>query len=296
MREDMDLQKLRYFYTTAKLENISLAAKELLISQPALSKAITNLESELEMDLFFRNGKRISLNDNGRFLFKRVERIFSEVSHLERSIEERRREGGGNLSIVTTLPYNLINIIDLFLMDYPNVKFQQFPLSKENLQQFIENGKYDLCITTERINHPNVEWVPLFEEEIYLSVSKSFKEANAESIDLLELEDNFPFIGLTEQYSFRQFTNQFCKTIGYNPFYQVEVEESTIILQLVKNGRGAAFTPETSKHLYEDKIKHLKIKNGKFTRTIGLLKHKYLYPTKTSQAFIAHCIKYFQLN
>ena len=45
--------KLKYFYIIAKYENMSLAAKELLISQPALSKAITNLEAELEMDLFF---------------------------------------------------------------------------------------------------------------------------------------------------------------------------------------------------------------------------------------------------
>ena len=59
--------KLKYFYIIAKYENMSLAAKELLISQPALSKAITNLEAELEMDLFFRSGKRITLNANGRF-------------------------------------------------------------------------------------------------------------------------------------------------------------------------------------------------------------------------------------
>src|SRR4051812_18764690 len=153
----MDLIKLKYFYTIAKWENMTIAAKELLISQPALSKAITNLESELEMDLFFRNGKRISLNDNGRFLFQRAERIFSEVNSLKRSLEERKGEGGGNLSIVSTLPYTFTNIIDLFINDHPNVRFQQVPLSKENLQQFVENGKYDMCITTERITHSNVE-------------------------------------------------------------------------------------------------------------------------------------------
>ena len=289
----MDLVKLRYFYITAKLENMSLAAKELLISQPALSKAITNLEAELEMDLFFRNGKRISLNENGSFLFKRVERIFSEVRDLERGLEERRGEGDGNLSIVTTLPYTFTNIIDLFFNEYPLVKYQQVPLSKENLQQFIDNGKYDLCITTEKIEHSNVEWVPLFEEEIFLTVPKSYKEAKTGTIDLMKL-DNISFIGLTNQYSFRQFTDQFCKSVGYTPIYQVEVEEATTILQLVKNGRGAAFTPETSVNLYEDKIKHLKIENGKFTRTIGLLKHRYLYPTKISEAFVSHCHRYFQ--
>jgi LysR family transcriptional regulator, transcription activator of glutamate synthase operon len=290
----MDLIKLKYFYTTAKLENISLAAKELLISQPALSKAIANLEHELEMDLFFRRGKRISLNENGRFLLQRAERVFSEVSNLEHSLEERKEEGGGNLSVVTTLPYTFTNIIDLFLDDYPSVRCKQVPLSKENLQQFIEHGKFDVCITTEKIDHSNVEWVPLFEEEIYLTVPKTFNEAQSEAIDLMELESHLPFIGLTDRFSFRQFTDQFCGSVGFTPFYQIEVEEATTILQLVKHGRGAAFTPETSVNLYEDQIKHLKIKNGKFTRTIGLLKHKYLYPTKTSKAFITHCNNYFQ--
>ncbi|MEI4771923.1 LysR family transcriptional regulator [Psychrobacillus sp. FJAT-51614] len=289
----MDLNKLKYFYITAKFENMSLAAKDLLISQPALSKAITNLEAELEMDLFFRNGKHISLNENGRFLFKEVERVFTVIRNLERGLEARRGEGDGNLSIVTTLPYTFTNIIDLFFDEYPHVKYQQVPLSKENLQQFIENDKYDVCITTEKIEHSNVEWVPLFEEEIFLTVPKSYKEAKTGTIDLMELR-NISFIGLTDQYSFRQFTDQFCKSVGYTPTYQVEVEEATTILQMVKNGRGAAFTPETSVNLYEDKIKHLKIENGKFTRTIGLLKHRYTYPTKISEAFVSHCHSYFQ--
>ena len=72
------------------------------------------------------------------------------------------------------------------------------------------------------------------------------------------------------------------------------MEEATTILQLVKNGRGAAFTPETSVNIYDDKIKHLKIRNKKFHRTIVLLKHRYVYPTKISEAFVAHCHRYFQ--
>lgn len=289
----MDLVKLRYFYTTAKLENMSLAAKELLISQPALSKSIALLEEELEMDLFYRNGKRISLNENGHFLYERLERIFAEIRDLERGLKEQREEGNGELSIVTTLPYTFTNILDQFFNNYPNVKYRQVPLSKENLIQFMEYGKFDICITTEKIDHPSVEWLPLFEEEIFLTVPSNFPEADNKTVDLSTLRD-LPFIGLTPSYSFRQFTDQFCQSMGYVPNYQVEVEEATTILQLVKNGRGAAFTPETSVNLYEDKIKHIKIQNGKFTRTIGLLKHRYMYPTKISQAFIEHCYEYFK--
>lgn len=289
----MDLLKLKYFYVTAKRENISQASKELLISQPALSKAISNLEAELDMDLFFRSGKRITLNDNGRYLLKRAERIFSEIENLMRGLEERREEGNGHLSIVTTLPYTFTNIMDSFLDEYPHAKYQQVPLSKENLQQYIEHGKYDLCITTKEIEHVNVEWVPLFEEELYLTVPTSFNVAKRDSIDLTELAD-YPFIGLTNQYSFRQLTDHFCYSVSFTPNYQVEVEEATTILQLVKNGRGVSFTPETSVNRSEDKIKHLIIENGRFTRTIGILKHRQLYPSQITGAFIAHCHRYFQ--
>lgn len=288
----MDLVKLRYFYTTAKLENISLAAKELLISQPALSKAITNLEADLEMDLFFRSGKRIKLNENGEFLFKRAERIFREVYDLERALEDMRTEGGGRLSIVTTLPYTFTNILNEFINDFPDVQYQQLPLSKENLYEFVENGKFDLCITTEKIDHPNVEWIPLFEEEIFLTLPNSYEGQPFSTVNLFEYND-LQFIGLTPRYSFRQFTDSFCASVGFKPNYKVEVEEATTILQLVKNGRGAAFTPETSVNMYDNRIKHFKIENGKFTRTIGLLKHRYMYPTKISQAFVEHCHAYF---
>ena len=289
----MDLMKLRYFYITAKLENMSLASKELLISQPALSKSITTLEAELEMDLFNRNGKRISLNENGRFLLKRLERIFAEVRDLERALEERRNEGSGKLSIVATLPYTFAAIIDLFFNDYPNVRYQQVPLSKENVSQFIENGKYDVCITTEKIEHPNVEWIPLFEEEIFLTVPNSFPEAQQDTIELAKL-GAIPFVGLTHQYSFRLLTDHFCESIGYSPNYQFEFEEATAILQFVKSGRGVSFTPETAVDMSETQIKHLKIVDGKFTRTIGLLKHRQTYPTKISLAFIEHCYQYFE--
>lgn len=289
----MDLMKLRYFYTTAKLENMSLAAKELLISQPALSKAIALLEDELEMELFFRNGKRIALNENGRFLFDRASRIFGELQDLERGLGERRSEGGGELSIIATLPYTFTNILDLFFDEYPHAKYRQVPLSKENLMQFIEYGKFDLCITPEKIVHPNVEWIPLCEEEIFLTVPKTYPEAAYDSIDLTTLRE-LPFIGLPQNYSFRQFTDSFCQSVGYTPSYQVEVEEATTILQLVKNGRGAAFTPVTAVNLLEHNIKHIRVENGAFTRTIGLLKHKNIYPTQISQAFIDHCYRYFE--
>ncbi|MED1607675.1 LysR family transcriptional regulator [Cytobacillus kochii] len=289
----MDLTKLRYFYTTAKLENVSHAAKVLLISQPALSKAIANLEAELELDLFHRKGKHIALNENGVYLYRRAERIFAEIDNLNRDLLQRKNEGSGTLSIVSTLPYTVTDIFDSFLEKYPKIKFTQVPLSKNNLQHFVEFGKYDVCITTEEVQHPNVEWSPLFNEQVYLSVPLAFDESRLDTIDLTKIE-SLPFIGLTNNYSFRQFTDNFCQSINFKPSYQFEVEESTAILQFVKNGRGVSFSPQSAIHLFPNEIKHLEITNGKFERTIGLLNHKNSYPTKITECFLQHCLEFYQ--
>ena len=228
------------------------------------------------------------------FLFKRAERIFSEVLDLERGSDERRRERGmGNLSIVTTLPYTFTNIIELFFNEYPTIKYQASSVIERKLEQFIENGKYDVCITTEKIEPSECRVGSIIQRRNFFNCTKIIQRSKLAQLILWNLR-TLPFIGLTDEYSFRQFTDQFCQSVGYTPVYQVEVEEATTILQLVKNGRGAAFTPETSMNLYEDKIKHLKIENGKFTRTIGLLKHKYTYATAISKAFIQHCYDYFE--
>lgn len=67
----MELHQLRYFVQVARLESVSKASQALHISQPALSKTIGKLEDELGCQLFDRTGKRLLLNDRGRFSSKR---------------------------------------------------------------------------------------------------------------------------------------------------------------------------------------------------------------------------------
>ena len=72
----MNLTNLSYFLKVAEKEHITQAAEELHITQPALSRAISNLEQELGVKLFEREGKNISLNENGIILQSAAKRIF----------------------------------------------------------------------------------------------------------------------------------------------------------------------------------------------------------------------------
>lgn len=288
----MDLLKLRYFYVVAHAENLSVAAQQLSLSQPALSKSIKNFEAELSMDLFFRKGKRLHLNDNGRFLLEQAKPLIHALRNIEHSLDEHRGHRNKRLAIVTTLPYTFTKILDGFMPLYPEVNVTQVPLSAKNLTAFIENGTFDVCLTTEEIIHPNVEWQPLFEEALFLTVPANFQETIKGTI-ILDEQLTLPFIGLNNTFSFRQLTDEYCREIGFQPTYRVEVEEATAILDLVKHGRGVAFTPETAIPPFDKQLKHLKILNAPFNRTIGLLKHRVLYPTTISKAFIEHCHTFF---
>ena len=84
----MDIQKLRYFHTTAQLEHITRSAEILHISQPSLTQAIRSLEKELGVELFEREGRKVVLTDAGRYLKQRLDTLLPEFDHLATEMEE----------------------------------------------------------------------------------------------------------------------------------------------------------------------------------------------------------------
>ena len=78
---EQNLSQYKIFYEVAKTGNISKAAKELYISQPAISKAIGKLEDCLNTDLFTRNSRGVQLTEEGQILFEHTHRAFEELSN-----------------------------------------------------------------------------------------------------------------------------------------------------------------------------------------------------------------------
>ena len=291
----VDLTKLYYFVVVAKYENLTEAARELHISQPALSKAIINLEEELEVSLFSRQGKRLYLNNNGRFFVEKANKLLAEVDSVKKELVENDGEVQSKMSIITTLPYSILDLFTEFLVDFPDTKLKQVSLNEENLQDYIERGLHDLCITTDRVDHPNLEWIPLVDEAIYLSVPKSHPFAHKTKLYVEDLADSsLNYIGLLESYTFRKLTDDYCANAGVHIEYKIEVDESTAILRLVKAGQGVSFSPKYATNLYEEDIAHILIDDPLFTRTIGILKHKHYYQTSRVQAFLQSATAFFE--
>ena len=84
----MDIQKLKYFYTTAQLEHITRASEILHISQPSLTQAIQALEFELGVSLFERQGRRIILTQFGKYLKERLDTLLPQFDNIPNEIEQ----------------------------------------------------------------------------------------------------------------------------------------------------------------------------------------------------------------
>ena len=86
----MELNKLYYFYMVAKYQNVTRAARELYISQPALSKTIKSLEKEVGLPLFYKKGRNIFLTDYGEYLKEKADRMFAIMDGISEDLKKMK--------------------------------------------------------------------------------------------------------------------------------------------------------------------------------------------------------------
>ncbi|MGQ0514545.1 LysR substrate-binding domain-containing protein, partial [Bacillus sp. D-CC] len=136
-------------------------------------------------------------------------------------------------------------------------------------------------------------WEPLITEEIFLVVPSGHRLSERESVYLHEVKDE-PFISMNTGYGFRHLTDEFCKEAGFTPHIAFEVDEPTVISDLIKQGLGIAFVPSLT--LLKNStlaLNKLRIIEPICKRTIGLSWSKKRYLSKTAQQFREFVIDYF---
>src|SRR5688572_28405026 len=110
----MDLQTLRSFQVVARLEHISRAAEDLHVSQPSLSRTIRNLENEIGVPLFDRQGRRIRLIRFGAAFLRRVDRGLGELDDARRELADAAGLEHGSISVATETLLTLSGLLARF--------------------------------------------------------------------------------------------------------------------------------------------------------------------------------------
>ncbi|MCY8935478.1 LysR family transcriptional regulator [Peribacillus frigoritolerans] len=290
----MELLQLRYFQVTAQFEHMTKAAEVLRVSQPALSKTISRLEENLGTSLFNREGRQIYLNDFGKIFLQRVNRIIQEIEEGERQIKEMAGLKARSTSVSIALPHILPFFIVEFMKRDPKMHIRQYSASSIGMKKQLENAEVDFCISMDPIYGDEIEWMPLLDEEVFLSVPQDHHLAKRESITLYEAA-NETFISRTSGYGFRDLTDDFCRQAGFEPYTPIELEEAGAILRLVEMGIGVSFTPQLS--LLRQSLPstvQLPITNPVCRRTIGIAWNRNHYLSPTALDFRKFTIDFFK--
>lgn len=135
------------FYTVAACQNISAAAKELYISQPAISKAISKLEQNLQTALFIRNSRGVTLTEEGKYLYEQVKAAFACLQTGEKRIKQMAELGVGQISIgvsTTLCKFVLLPHLNQFIKKHPHVKIKISCRTSSETILALENGSIDL--------------------------------------------------------------------------------------------------------------------------------------------------------
>jgi DNA-binding transcriptional LysR family regulator len=142
----MNLYHLRVFLKVAEYEHITRAAEELVLSQPAVTKIIQNLEHEIGMELVERQGRRIVLTYAGRVLYTHARRLFALEREMEDALANLRDADAGEITLAantTTGVYLLPSIVARFRRRYPHVQLHVTILNSSEIVEAILNWSLD---------------------------------------------------------------------------------------------------------------------------------------------------------
>ena len=201
----MKLQQLRCIFEVVQNDfNISKAANSLHTSQPGVSKQIQLLEDEVGVQIFQRNGKRLTgLTEPGQQVFDSIAEIIREEKNIKRVSEEYEKKDTGNFTIATThtqARYKLPNVVEEFVKKYPKINLNIHQGNPSQVTEQIVNGDADVGIATESIGlHDKIFCIPCYSWNRIIVMPKSHL-LNEEKIITLEHLATYPLI--TYDYAF----------------------------------------------------------------------------------------------
>lgn len=273
----VNLELYRVFYTVAKRGSLTKAAEELYISQPAVSQAIKQLESQLGGRLFNRTHKGMELTDTGgKQIFDAVEKALKLFEDAENKYAELKDTATGVVRICasdTVSTHVLLPVIKKYHEIYPDVNLiLQNGTSSETIE-LLKNKKGDVGFVNLPTDDSDINLVstviPL--HDVFVA-SEKFSNLMENEIDLKLLQD-YPLLMLELSTATRQAIVSFAHSQGIHLHPEIELASLELMTELAKNGIGIACIPrEFVQHeLKEEKsLREIKTNPSLPARAIGM--------------------------
>lgn len=281
----MNLQQLRYLNEISRHGlKITDAANALFTSQPGVSKQIKLLEDELGIEIFVRNGKRITaFTEPGKAILEIAQRMLLEAENLKLVGAEFHDQNSGTLSVATThtqARYALPAVVKQFIEAYPKVKLNLHQGSPTQLAQQVLSGEVDLAIATESLSlYDELVTLPCYEWN-HCVIVPSGHPLLSETMLTLESIARYPIITYDFAFSGRGKINAAFEACKFSPNIVLTAIDADVIKTYVELGLGIgivahmAYIPERDKsicmieagHLFQPSTTRVAIRKNEYLR------------------------------
>jgi LysR family transcriptional regulator, cys regulon transcriptional activator len=264
----MKLHQLKYIHEVARQGlSISAAAEVLHTSQPGVSKQIQMLEDELKLQIFQRNGKRLTgITEPGRHIVKLAATVMLEMQNIKRVGDEFSKVETGTLTIATThtqARYKLPAAVKQFMENYPNVKLNIHQGNPSQVTAPVASGEADIGIATEAISlDDRLLCLPCYEWNRCVVVPKGHRLINAAPLSLAKLA-SFPLITYDFAFTGSTIVSKVFHDAGVMPNVVLTAIDADVIKTYVGLGLGVglianmAYDGERDKDLVRLDCSHL---------------------------------------
>jgi DNA-binding transcriptional LysR family regulator len=291
----LEIKQLKYFLEVCKHKSFSKAAKEIYITQQGLSKAISNLEEELQYPLLHTTPKRIKITKYGQYLQKQSEHIVQEFDLILDGMNKMANINEGTLTVCFS--FGVLNalspdIISDFQKTYPNIKLIVKTYPDSICEEVVMNEKADLAVSIGPINEKTFNSIAIKSQYPCILVNKKNPLSKKTSVDFKELK-NEKFIILNEKFHFyHNFINK-CRESGFEPNIVFTTSEIITVHKLRHFNKGIGISIDfMAKDINYEDIYPISFKDPSFTWEICLITKKHRFQPNLVKIFTNYMLNY----
>jgi DNA-binding transcriptional LysR family regulator len=277
----MNLNQLKIFYYAAKNGNLSSAANELFITQPAVTKGLQRLQEHYEIKFVDFVGKKLMLTDAGEVLYQIAEKIFEMEKQAEESIRDFQQRKRGRIKILSSESfgdYYLPRIIISFSKAYPFVRVSMNILPTEQVVEKTANLNCDLGFISYPVEHKKLSVKEILEDRLVIITAPEHPLANKKDLKPKDLEgQNFVMheIGSAPRRAIEEHIRKNNISIGI----PLELSSNRAIKRAVEERAGIALISRkvANEEIGAKRLKAVNLAGPSMTRKFFIIHHKDKY-------------------
>ncbi len=287
-----NLSSYKIFYTVANTGNISKAARELYISQPAISKSIQKLEDSIGARLFERSSRGVTLTDAGELLYTHVKSAFETLALGEDRLRRSIELGVGHLTIgvsSTLCKYILLPYLKEFIKENPHINISISCQSTNQTLHLLEEGKLDVGLIGKPAQLKNIDFYALREiEDIFVATRDYLHNLSIRGVRRDQLLQNATLMLLDKENMTRQYIDDYLQENHISLQDIIEVSNMDLVIEMSKIslGIGCVIKDFVKEELQEGSLMEIPLAIPIHKREIGFAYNRDVKISESLEKFV----------